>query len=61
MYLYIIDRGGSSKNAQRSNFNKNKKSMTVTVMTVDVARVNFPLLQIKTTHICHYFHEHSSL
>ena len=36
MYLWINDRGGYNENAQQSNFNNNKKSIIVIVMTVDL-------------------------
>ena len=45
MYLQINDRGGYSENSQRSNFNYNKKSTTVTMMTIDLQMFMVSLLE----------------
>ena len=67
MYLYINDRGGSIENAQRSNLNNNKKSMTVTMMTgyvhikviIDIV-IEF-VISLLLPQFRHYFHKLFSL
>ena len=61
MYSEINDCGGYSENAQRLNFNNKKKSMTVTVMTVDLQVFRVMLLERRTcvfitieTKLCSY-------